>query len=515
MTSPRISFSLRAFIVYFIILGALSWFILDNAIERLNDGMRQSAESVMVDMSHLLAAAIEDEISKQNSANSTDPTVINTEFINRIFDDLRKRSIQAKIYQITKNTIESDVYVTDHNGIVIYDSIGESVGKDYSQWRDVRLTLDGEYGARTSFKDPEKTEDHHEKIMVIAAPIFVNKPFPDRRIIGSISVSKSINSLEGHLATESNQLKRYALLILLLAAVIGYLISLWFTHSLEKISNYARTMAQGKKVDQPSFWDERLDNLSNSITHLRNQLDGKEYVENYIHSLTHELKTPITSIRGAAELLHENMPAEQQKKFLSNISSSNRRMALLVDKMLSLAKLEGLTELVAIDEFDLVPSIRRLIQEREPVIQQTQLRVNLPQQSSYPVFGDRLLIIQAIANLLDNAIDFCDEKGTIDISLNEHNIIENTNHTDTYSISVFNQGEAIPDFALSKMYDRFFSLPRPNRTMSGNPQSKGKKSTGLGLSFVHEIMQLHQGTVSIHNLQHGVSAKLFWPRPLQ
>ena len=479
----KISYSLRAFGIYFIILGSLIWFTLDNAIERLNDGMRQSAESVLVDVAQLLATFIEDEAIENER--------LSTIQLKRVFERLSERQFEAQIYQVTKTKIDSEVYVTDNKGVIVYDSTGENVGEDFSSWRDVRLTLDGRYGARTSFKDQSKTEPDDAKVMVIAAPISHNG-----KNIGVVSILKPIDSLEGHLLTETQQLQNYAFALLALALVLGYLLSLWFTHSLNKLALYANKMADGKKVTPPKMRDERLARLSDSISYMRSQLDGKEYVENYIHSLTHELKTPITSIRGAVELMSEDMPAEDRELFLNNISTSNQRMGRLVDRMLSLAKLEGTTELINQEEFDLIPTIKRLIQERVPTINERQITINLPQQNQFSCHGDRVLISQAIANLLDNAIRFCSNSGQIDISLETQD--------NTSIVRLFNQGEAIPDFALAKLYDRFFSLPPSNQSDSA------VKSTGLGLSFVREIMKLHKGKVEINNVSSGVVASLRW-----
>jgi len=479
----KISYSLRAFGIYFLILGSLIWFTLDNAIERLNDGMRQSAESVLVDIAQLLATFVEDEAIEKGQLSTTQ--------LKRIFEELGQRKFSAQIYQVTKTEVDSEVYVTNDKGVIIYDSTGENVGEDYSKWRDVHLTLDGQYGARTSYRSRLHTEPDDPKVMIVAAPISYKG-----KTIGVLSVLKPIDSLEGHLLTETKQLQNYAFVLLGLALVLGYLLSLWFTHSLNKLAKYANSMAEGKKVKPPLMRDVRLAKLSDSISYMRSQLDGKEYVENYIHSLTHELKTPITSIRGAVELMTEDMPVEDREHFLSNISTSNQRMSRLVDRMLSLAKLEGTSVLLSSEEFDLVPTIQRLVQERSPTIDERQLKINLPRQANFNCKADRVLISQAIANLLDNAIRFCFDAGQVDISLESLD-----GHT---RISLFNQGDAIPDFALAKLYDRFFSLP------PGNDSQAVSKSTGLGLSFVKEIMKLHKGSVEIKNINNGVVATLYW-----
>lgn len=496
----NVSFSLRAFVVYFVILGFLSWYLVENAIERLNDGMRQSAESVMVDMSHVFASELEQRLLIRSSGD-TETVDIDTDTLKQMFYRTRLRQLQAQIYQITKASIDTDVYVTNQQGIVIYDSTGQYVGDDFSGWRDVRLTLLGEYGARTSFIDPEKTDNDDEKIMVVAAPIRHGDT-----IVGVVSVVKSINSLEGHLQAESTQLKNYALVLVLLAIIVGYVFSLWLTRSLEKIAQYAYNLAKGHTSKQPHFLDQRLDNLASSVTTLRNQLDGKEYVEDYIHSLTHELKTPITSIRGATELLTEGLPADEQTRFINNIHSSNNRMAQLVDKMLSLAKLESQTELVEWGDFDLAHVFDRLIEERQPQITRKSIQLSVPKTSTQ-VNGDRLLIRQAIANLLDNAIAFCPQDGAIQINTESSN--------NQYFVTVFNQGDNIPDYALARVFERFFSMPANSVTATHSTA----KSTGLGLSFVQEIMKLHNGSVQLSNIKKeqqkysGVIACLRWAKP--
>ena len=163
----KIGYGLRAFIIYFLILGTLIWFTLDNAIERLNDGMLQSAESALVDSVQILASFIEDQVKEENT--------LSTVQFERVFEQVKKRQFEAKIYQILKTEVDSQIYITDHKGIIVYDSTGLAVGDDFSNWRDVKLTLEGQYGARTSFLDSQRREPDDAKGMIVAAPIRHNQ----------------------------------------------------------------------------------------------------------------------------------------------------------------------------------------------------------------------------------------------------------------------------------------------------------------------------------------------------
>lgn len=476
----KISFSLRAFVFYFVILATLSWFILDEAIERLNVALRKSAESVLVDTANLLATSLEQQL--------TDGS-LDTWEIERLFDAVYQRKLKAQIYQVLKEEVDTEVYVTDGEGKVVYDSTGLHTGEDFSGWRDVRLTLEGEYGARTSFRYDDQTDEDDEKIMVISAPIHLNQ-----QIVGVVGVVKPIEILEMFLLDDSNQLKRYAIGLLALAMILGYLVSISFTAATNKLARFANEIAAGKKARRPEFLDKRFSILSNAIAHLRKQLDGKEYVEQYVHSLTHELKTPITAIQGSTELLRETLPEEERERFLNNIETSNIRMARLVDRMLSLARIEGLPEVTEPAVLDLKSTVTQIIEERQTLLSDRGLSASQDHQGTGAVSGDRLLISQAIANLLDNAIEFSCPDSEIIILVE----IEGEH----CRVSVENKGEKLDAFASEKAFDRFFSLPGVYRST---------KSTGLGLSFVREIMVLHHGHASIGNTEDGVIARIEWP----
>jgi two-component system, OmpR family, sensor histidine kinase CreC len=112
--------------------------------------------------------------------------------------------------------------------------------------------------------------------------------------------------------------------------------------------------------------------------------------------------------------------------------------------------------------------------------------VVLDEGSDASVDGDALLLRRAVGNLLDNAIDFSPDGGTITLAL--------TRKGRRVEVSVRDQGPGIPDFAGSKVFEKFFSLARPHNR---------RKSTGLGLAFVKEIVSLHSGRVTLRNAEGG------------
>jgi two-component system sensor histidine kinase CreC len=115
------------------------------------------------------------------------------------------------------------------------------------------------------------------------------------------------------------------------------------------------------------------------------------------------------------------------------------------------------------------------------------------------VTGERFLIRQALANLLDNAVDFTPAGGRVAVSGSTASL---PGGAPALVVHVRNDGEAIPEFALPRLTERFYSLPRP---------ATGRKSTGLGLNFVAEVAALHGGALEVVNVPGGVEARLTLP----
>ena len=170
-------------------------------------------------------------------------------------------------------------------------------------------------------------------------------------------------------------------------------------------------------------------------------------------------------------------------------------MNLLVERMLNLASVERQGELETIQEIDLARLISRLVKDRNNRLETLDINIETGALEQSSVTGDSVLLEQAIANLIDNAIEFSPTGSSI--------TIRSTIIDDKYHINIDDNGSGIPEYAQEKIFERFYSLPRPDNQ---------QRSTGLGLSFVYEVMKLHKGTVSLDNRsEQGTSATISWP----
>lgn len=468
---------IRIFLVYFLFVGLAGWFVLSTVMDEIRPGVRQSTEETLVDTANLLAEILRDEVKAGRLQQSRLPELLKA---------YGQRQPRAQIWGLEKNRVNHRIYVTDAQGTVLLDSTGAAVGQDYSRWNDVYLTLRGEYGARSTKEDPN---DEDSSVMYVAAPIM-----DGTRIIGVVSVAKPNRSLQPYIERSEQRLAWLGGGLIVLGLLIGALLSWWLSAALRKLTRYAQAVSAGERAELPSLRGGELAQLAEAVERMRTELEGKAYVERYVHTLTHELKSPLAAIRGAAELLDGEMPGEQRQRFVANIEQESARMQQLIERLLHLAQVEqrqGLEEQVAVPLQALVDS---LLQAQMARIEAAGLQIENHIGADLSARGEAFLLRQALANLLDNALDFTPPGGLIRFSGEARD--------GQIELLLFNQAEPIPDYALARLCERFYSLPRPG---------SGRKSTGLGLNFVAEVMQLHGGALQIANTADGVQVRLLLP----
>lgn len=467
----------RIFLVYFLFVGLAGWFVLSTVMDEIRPGVRQSTEETLVDTANLLAEILRDEVKNGSLAQGRLPELLKA---------YGQRQPQAQIWGVEKRAVSHRIYVTDARGIVLLDSSGAAVGQDYSRWNDVYLTLRGEYGARSTREDPA---DEDSSVMYVAAPIK-----DGAQIIGVVSVAKPNQSLQPYIERSQRRLGWLGAGLIVLGLLIGGALSWWLSGSLRQLTRYAGAVSRGERAELPELRGGELKQLAAAVQKMRTELEGKAYVEQYVHTLTHELKSPLAAIRGAAELLESEMPAEQRQRFVANIASEGARLQQLIERLLNLALVEqrqGLEERVAVDLHGLA---EELLQAQAARIQAAGLRMENTIPAELLVQGERFLLRQALANLLDNALDFTPAGGLLRFSAETRD--------GRVELALYNQGAAIPDYALPRLTERFYSLPRP---------ASGRKSTGLGLNFVQEVALLHGGELALRNVEGGVRASLLLP----
>ena len=472
---------LRILLGYFLIVALAALLLGRVFLQEVKPGVRQAMEDTLVDTANLLAEQAKDDL----LAGRIDDGRF-AEHVRALTD----RDLGAEIWGFTKRKVSTRIYVTDARGIVVFDSSGEDLGKDYSRWNDVYLTLRGRYGARSSRSDPN---DEASSVMHVAAPITVREG-GTTRIVGALTVAKPNQAIAPFIARSQSVILRWGFVLLGVALLIGLLAAWWLSRQLGALRRYADAVAAGERVSPPDSAGEFGD-LGRALETMRAKLEGKQYVEQYVHALTHELKSPLAAIRGSAELLQTAdgdgapMPAADRARFVATIRAQSERMAEMIDKLLALAAVEHRQRIEQPQPVDPRAIAEEAAERIAPKYVQASLRLAIVEDEAVRgvrVCGDPFLLRQSLLNLLDNAADFAPAGSEVQLRLRLE---------PSYCVfEVSDGGAGVPDYALDRAFERFYSLPRPDG---------GSRSSGLGLCFVAEAVELHGGRVSLNNRDGG------------
>jgi len=464
--------------------GALAWWVVDDLRARYSE----SFEEVMVDGSRLLA--------QQLAGDWQQPAEQRFGALRAAMDRLGRERFSAPIYSVVKTSADIRVYVTDAAGRLIYDSSpGSQPGDDYSGWHDVAQVLHGAYGARTTAEPitDEQGQTITMGVAYVAAPIVVNGD-----LVGVVSLGKPKTNIQRFLESA----RRKVLLAIVLAAgavgLVAMLLYAWVSRPLQALVEYAQDVGEGRPVQLPVLGGSEIARVGRAIEDMRTALLGKQYVEGYVQSLTHEVKSPLTAIRASAELLAGDLVPERRQGFVTTIEREVDRLNQLADRLLELATLERADRLAHVAEVSLGALAADVVAAAAPVAAARGVQLSMHAAADGAghgaagdvVRGDALLLRQAIDNLLRNALDFAPAGSSIDITV--------TAGHGSAQVEVRDRGPGIPAYARERIFERFYSLPRP---------ASGRKSTGLGLNFVREVAELHGGRIEIDCPGEGPGAR--------
>ena len=423
-----------------------------------------SIEDSLVDFSNILASYLSSQL-KDGKLDTAD--------FDQAFKNLRTTSFKANIHGVRRNRSAINAYVTDEKGFVVYDSSSKTnVGKDFSQWNDVLSTLKGEYGARFTKTDPKEPLS---SVIYVAAPIQ-----HENRIIGVISVSKPIKTVDKFINKAETQMIYMVSIFFIGTLAVAALLSYWLTRPVQRLIKYAQTVTRGESARPPQTSFQDFQSLGRAFDEMRISLEGKKSVEDLVRHLTHALKSPLTAIKAAAELLREDIAQEKKDRFLHNIETETDRASKLLERLLTVAALESRSTLDNIEELSLKELINETLQRLGPRIEKKKINLEVKLGSPEPIVtGERFWVLQILESLIINAVEFSPDGGKI--------LIEVAVDNEKTRIFVRDQGPGIDDYAKEKIYDKFFSLERPS----------GEKSTGLGLTIVKEAILLHSGAIQL------------------
>jgi two-component system sensor histidine kinase CreC len=455
----------RIFTAILVIYAVVIAFLLYRVLADLDPRYRESAEESLVETSQLMASLVEQDVKDG---------AIDTSRVAALFDAAQRRDFEAHIFSVTKQHVDLRLVVVDANARVLFDSSGKQTGADFSRWRDIVLALRGGYGARTTADEGQGREP---AVMYVAAPVRWNG-----QIVGAVSVGKPAQSFGQFVQAARRKTLYVGAMSAGSGILLALLVSVWLAR-LGLVSDFWRFLRSQPRLSVSRSVAYARTMLRDAFDEMRDALAGRNYVADYVQTLTHELKSPLSAIRGAAELLHDPaMPPAERSRFLGHVTHEAQRIQQVVDRMMELTALEARRSLERVQDVALRKLAVRTVETMSAAARARNVQLAVAPGDEVVVQGDPLLLRLALTNLIDNAVDFSPAGGQVRVEIQrDHSMAQ---------VRVIDQGPGIPDYARDKVFEKFYSLARPHTD---------KKSTGLGLSFVQRIAALHRGRVKLAN----------------
>ena len=478
----KLNIGTKLFILYFVISSALVFVF-------VNRTSTDSAKEVMIEVSELMS-----RIASENTINGEIDIEAFESLIGSYF-----RSQKNTIHHPSSQRLENlAIYLTDKDGLLILDSRDLKLGKNMRHLSEVDSALQGDRGITRVVAEPVLGPRKARGVAIdyFYKPEFLHASNPiyarNGEILGAVVVVAPMFDL-----MNKDYLYEFIFYVFLISLFFGALGSYRISRNIKRLDKYISNLFSGEDTTPPDL-NIQFKKLTLTLQNARGNVELKDAVEQYIDTLAHELRTPITGIQLTAETLLTPMSDEERKRFINNILVSNKQMDKLVTRLLDLSRIERRESLMKPETLKILPIIENAIKapSRTQTIASKNINIALEIDRSITVFAEKILLEQAISNILNNALEFSPKGGTITFKASETNT--------AVSIIVLDDGPGMPPHVLRNLFTRFFSVSRPD---------SGNRGNGLGLRFVRKIMQLHKGEVTLKNrlLQNGAEAKLRFP----
>lgn len=455
MSKPKKFFKSLRFriMVILVILGIVPSVIITQA---LIAGYREQGIAVRISTVRTQCSILCDQIIKENYLNDSSSEAVNSKL------------------ELLSNIYGGRILITDRDFRIVKDTYQVDEGKTLISSKAIRC-----------FRDGEPT-DYEKKgqMLEFAIPVkSADVPQTQGTILATISL-REISATMGELEWMGIVILS---IIVILSVFLAYILSAMLVKPLARVTKSIEDLTDGyqnEAISVPDYTETELitDAFNKMLTRMK-VLD--ESRSEFVSNVSHELKTPMTTISGYVDgILDGTIPPERRDHYLHIVSDETKRLSRLVRSMLDISQLQkeqGIPEDKKV-HFDLEECAGQVLITFEKKINDKHLNVdvNFPEHPVYTM-ANRDYITQVIYNLIDNAVKFCPEGGTLGLKIREG--------SDKAYVSVSNDGETIPPEELSLVFDRFHKLDKS--------RSQNRDGWGLGLYIVKTIVCSHGENISV------------------
>ncbi|MEM1298653.1 MAG: HAMP domain-containing sensor histidine kinase [Pseudomonadota bacterium] len=387
-------------------------------------------------------------------------------------------------------------------GARVLDSLGTvvggtaEIGLNFAHVDEVAVALTGEYASTLRFRELENAPSQVRTVSTISrgtrVRVFVAYPVVDRsRVLGVIYLSRTPKSVLRHMYEEQDKVILAIFTVLVLSFSLAMLTSRTISRPIAQLLRRTGRVARGETaamapLERPGT--REMAELSDGITRMATALnDRAAYIRTLANHVSHEFKTPIASIQGAAELLTDHddtMTPDERRHFLTSISKGGDRLRTLLDRLLELARAENAERTDEVTE--LAPVLRRATRRLPDTVL---AELDVPEGLEAMIAAEALAIV--LENLFDNAASHRANRVHVSATI----------RGDKVELDVADNGEGVSAANRDKIFEHFFTTRRDTG------------GTGLGLGIVRALLAAHGGDIQLMESERGATFRLRLPLP--
>jgi len=397
----------------------------------------------------------------------------------------KKEKIRDQIYNISKK-LDSRITVIDKNGTVYGDSeYDPKQMENHSDRPEVIRALENGRGESIRLSDTLKFN-----MKYVAVPYLINN-----EIAGVIRLAIPLNDLESQIRVIYRAVLIGGICAAIMVFIVGFFISKSITNPIREMEKIAQSISRGdfsKKINLKT--KDELGSLAKSFNrmadNLQAQIDNLKKMDkvrtDFVANVSHELKTPLTSIKGYIETLQDGAldDKENAERFLTIIKKHADSLTNIVNDLLILSEAEAGNETLNKTTFDIKSFIDEIILGFGHDLNEKNINAEFESRNdTIEIYADKGKIEQVIVNVIDNAIKYTENGRKIKINLSKER--------DIIFISIQDNGIGISEKHLSRVFERFYRVDKARSRKVGG--------TGLGLAIVKHIVFLHEGEIEVES----------------
>ncbi len=439
--------------VMLVLLGTVPVFVVNYIVYAASTDNEVQSRIARIQNQWMILA---NQVSKSGYVDNPQNEVINAELEQMASLQDGRVVVVNKSFRIIKDTYESD------SGKY---NISEAVLQCFSGERRVNYSRGNKY-------------------MDFAQPIY---GADNAEVVGVMLLSSSTSSLDELAEKLKVRMRLLEMIELVMVVILSAVLSHWMVRPFKRITaslNHATENPLGEEIKVGNFVETRqVSEAYNKTLKQLKRLD--ESRQQFVSNVSHELKTPITSIRVLADSLmsEENVPVELYREFMGDISEEIDRESQIIEDLLSLVRLDKSSTELNITQINVNELLEGTLKRLRPIAKQK--NVDLILESFRPVVAevDKMKLTLAISNLVENAIKYNNRDGWVKVSLN-------ADHKFFY-VKVADNGIGIPEESQEHVFERFFRVDKARSREAGG--------TGLGLAITKSIVYSHHGAIKLYS----------------